>query len=191
MSLSPLYAAALDLQALCREQGWSFCFIGGLAVQRWAVERFTKDADITLMTDFIHDEEFVRVLLAHFEPVRADALDFALRLRVLLLRHTNGVPMDVALGATDFERRTIARASAWRRDDGTELFTCCAEDLIVHKAFAGRPQDWADVDNILGVQRQKLDVGLILRELAPLAELNIRQDVMVQLHTSLGKHQLR
>lgn len=191
MSLSPLYAAALDLQSLCREQSWSFCFIGGLAVQRWAVERFTKDADITLMTDFIHDEEFMRVLLARFEPIREDALDFALRLRVLLLRHANGVPMDVALGATDFERRTITRASAWRREDGAELFTCCAEDLIVHKVFAARPQDWADVDNVLGVQGEKLDLDLILRELAPLAELNTRQDVMGQLRTFLKKHQLR
>ena len=191
MSLSPLHAAAVDLQSLCRARGWIFCFIGGIAVQRWGLERFTKDADITLMTDFVNDEAFARVLLERFEPARPDAFEFAMRMRVLLLRHPNGTPLDVALGASDFETRSIERASAWMRADGAALFTCSAEDLIVHKAFAARPQDWADVDNVLGVQRAKLDVDLILRELTPLAELNPREDVLVRLHGFLKRHGLR
>jgi len=131
VSLSPVYEAAVDLQSVCREHGWSFCFIGGVAVQRWGIERFTKDADLTLMTDFINDEPFARALLSRFEPFRPDAMDIALRARVLFLRHANGVPIDVALGGTEFERRSVSRGSPWVRDDGTELFTCSAEDLIV------------------------------------------------------------
>jgi hypothetical protein len=29
-------AAAVELQNFCEQQGWRFCFIGGIAVQRWA-----------------------------------------------------------------------------------------------------------------------------------------------------------
>jgi len=30
-----LYQAASEIQRLCDGEGWGFCFIGGLAVQRW------------------------------------------------------------------------------------------------------------------------------------------------------------
>jgi hypothetical protein len=33
-----LIRAAFDLQAVCEAEGWRFCFIGGLAVQRWDEE---------------------------------------------------------------------------------------------------------------------------------------------------------
>ena len=30
-----LFRLANDIQSFCRERGWKFCFIGGLALQRW------------------------------------------------------------------------------------------------------------------------------------------------------------
>lgn len=190
MSRAPLFAAALDLQGFCREQGWHFCFIGGIAVQRWGVQRYTKDADLTLMTRFTYEAEYCRQLLARFRSRRADAFEFAQRQRVLFLEHDNGIAFDVALGALDFEERCVARSSAWETDDGGGLVTCSAEDLIVHKAFAARPQDWADVDGIISMQVQKLDVDLILRELAPLAPLQTKEDVMTHLAGLFKKHNL-
>src|SRR5438552_3575923 len=32
--------------AFCQEQGWRFCIIGGLALQRWGEPRLTRDIDI-------------------------------------------------------------------------------------------------------------------------------------------------
>ena len=32
--MSPVIGAAADLQSYCQTQGWQFCFIGGIAVQR-------------------------------------------------------------------------------------------------------------------------------------------------------------
>ena len=29
--MNPIFAAALDLQAVCRREGWRFCFIGAVA----------------------------------------------------------------------------------------------------------------------------------------------------------------
>jgi hypothetical protein len=48
--LNPLFEAASRLQQFCSDQKWSFCFIGGVAAQRRGEPRFTKDADLTLLT---------------------------------------------------------------------------------------------------------------------------------------------
>ncbi|HEY5036964.1 MAG TPA: hypothetical protein VII74_07535 [Chthoniobacterales bacterium] len=131
----------------------------------------TNDADLTLITGFGSEEKFIAALLKHFRPRREDALEFALRRRILLLRAANDVPLDVALAGIPFEERTIERASAWRISDATRLTTCCAEDLIVHKVFAGRELDWLDVTRTLQRQGKRLDFKLIFRELRPLLEL--------------------
>lgn len=49
--------------------------------------------------------------------------------------------------------------------------TCSAEDLVVLKAVADRPQDWLDVEGIVVRQGATLDRGLVISELGPLLEL--------------------
>ena len=66
------------------------------------------------------------------------------------------------------EENTIERASRFNIGENRFLITCCAEDLVVHKAFANRINDWADLDRILMRQRGKLNFELIWRELRPL-----------------------
>lgn len=163
--------AALDLQQTLREAGFAFCFIGGLAVQRWGEPRLTKDADATVLTAFTEDERLVKTLLDHYRPRRPDAGEFALRARVLLIEASNGTGLDIALGALDFERRCIERASPWNIDPAARLITCSAEDLLVHKAFAGREIDWVDIDGILVRQGAALCLRQVFEELEPLLEL--------------------
>ena len=55
--------------------------------------------------------------------------------------------------------------------EGHTLITCSAEDLVIHKAFAGRDRDWADVESVLIRQHGKLNLELIRTELPPLLEL--------------------
>jgi hypothetical protein len=81
------------------------------------------------------------------------------------------VDVDVALGALPFEERSVQRASAWSWAEGQSLITCSAEDLIVHKAFAGRDLDWNDVERVLIRQHGKLNLKQIHVELKPLLEL--------------------
>lgn len=187
---SAVFGAALDLQDFCEARGWKFCFIGGLAVERWSVPRFTEDADMTLVTGFIEHGDYCRELLLRFEGRRADALQFAIENRVLLLRHENGVELDVGLGGMDFEVRAIGRASWWVARPGIRLLTCSAEDLVVHKAFAARLQDWADVERIIEVQDKKLNAPQILAEIAPLAELKDNPDIVPKLERMLRKRGL-
>jgi hypothetical protein len=89
--LTGVLAAAESIQAFCQQNNWSFCFIGGVAVQRWGEPRLTQDADLTLLTGFGHEETFIDLLLKSFIPRRAEALEFALANRVLLLTAPNGI----------------------------------------------------------------------------------------------------
>lgn len=186
--MNPVYTAAAALHGFCVEQGWEFCFIGGLALQRWAEPRQTIDADATLLTRFVHDEEYTDMLLSAFAPRRPDAREFALRARVLLLRHENGVGLDIALGALPFEEASVARASDWRAASDCLLRTCSAEDLIVHKAFAAREQDWADIVRILQRQGRTLDLPLVERELIPLLDLKEEPQNLDRLRQLISRH---
>lgn len=49
--------------------------------------------------------------------------------------------------------------------------TCSAEDLITHKAFAGRDLDWGNLERVLVRQHGKLDLAQIRSELKPLLDL--------------------
>lgn len=169
--MNPLTAAAAEVQAYCHQQGWRFCFIGGLAVQRWGEPRATVDADLTVLTGFGHERRFVDAILGVFTGRRADAREFALRNRVVLVQASNGVGIDISLGAIPFEERAVARASAFEIDEGTWITTCSAEDLVVFKAFAGRAQDWVDIERIAIRQAGGLDEALIWSELLPLLDL--------------------
>jgi len=95
--------AAIELQAFCKEEGWRYCLIGGLALLRWGEPRETVDVDLTLLTGFGSEEGFVKTLLNHYAPRVEDAAQFALTSRVLLLRTESGVGLDIALGGLPFE----------------------------------------------------------------------------------------
>jgi hypothetical protein len=94
-----LFEAADSVQRFCQEQGWRFCFIGGLALQRWGEPRLTRDIDIEVFTGFGGESGVIRVLLGRFESRIGDASEFALQRRVLLLKTKTGIGIDIALGA--------------------------------------------------------------------------------------------
>ena len=89
--MTKLLRAAQSVQSFCKKLRWRFCFIGGIAVQRWGEPRLTRDVDLTVLTGFGHEEEYIRALLGRFHPRLRDAADFALEHRVLLLRTAGGV----------------------------------------------------------------------------------------------------
>ena len=169
--MNPIFEAANEVERACRAKGFSFCFIGGLAVQRWGEPRMTVDVDLTVITGFGAEEPFVDALLTAFRGRLPDARTFALQNRTLLLFAANGTPIDVSLGAMPFEERAVDRSSGFDVGSDVVLTTCSAEDLVVHKAFAAREKDWLDVRGIIVRQGEELDQRLIWDELRPLLEL--------------------
>ena len=187
MAISSILDAAVELQRFCESHQYQFCFIGAVALQRWGDPRATSDADLTLLTGFGGEESFISELLRQFRVRRPDASEFALKNRVLLLLASNDVPIDIALGGLPFEARTIERSSPWQIKPGMIITTCSAEDLVVHKAFASRQQDWADIERILMRQGQKLNTNLIFQEVRPLLQLKESPEIEDRLRKMIDK----
>ena len=166
-----LFSAALEIQEFLGHAGDRFCFIGGVALQRWGQPRLTQDVDLTLLCAPGEEAAAIDRLLLKFAGRLPDARAFALRNRVLLLRSETGVAIDVSLGAIPFEQRCVSRASEFDFGAGFRLLTCSAEDLIVLKAFASRPQDWIDIESVVVRQRRTLDWKQVFDELEPLVAL--------------------
>jgi hypothetical protein len=169
--MNPIFEAALEIERICKDAGFRFCFIGGLAVQRWGQPRMTADVDLTIVTGFGGEEPVVDELLVRLQPRIADARAFALQYRTLLVTTSNRVNADISLGAMPFEERAAQRATSFEVAPGASVTTCSAEDLIVHKAFAGREKDWLDIEGIAVRQGGKLQLPQIWDELLPLLEL--------------------
>jgi hypothetical protein len=177
-----LVTEAHRFQALCQRLGWEFCFIGGLPVQHWGEPRLTRDVDVTVLTGFGGEENFVSTILESYEPRRPDAEDFALRYRVLLVQSSSGIGLDISLGALPFEQQMVSRAANVEFLPGVELRLCSPEDLIVMKCFAGRAQDWQDVASVIVRQgSDNLDWGYIRSNLEPLVVLKEEPEIMERL----------
>ncbi len=173
-----LFEAAADIGRFFDSKGWRYCIIGGLAVQRWGEPRTTQDVDLTLLTGFGNEETFAREILTHYAPRISTALEFSLRSRVLLITMPNGAAVDVAFGALSFEEEMLARAVNFEFAPGLILPMCTAEDLLVSKAFAGRPHDWSDIEGIIKRQGKRLDHPYIFRQLELLCALKEDDEII-------------
>ncbi len=181
-----LFVLANDIQCFCRERGWRFCFIGGIALQRWGEPRLTGDVDLTILTGFGDEVRYIEELCGRFAGRVADAAEFALRNRVLLLRSEKGIPIDISLGALPFEERVIDRATVHRFLDDARLDTCSAEDLVVLKAFADRSRDWADIEGVLIRSGHRLEWETVEAELEPLCEAKDAPHILPRLKALRG-----
>ena len=168
--MNPLFEAAHEFQLFVESRKWPFCFIGGLAVLHWGAVRMTVDVDASVYVGYGDEQRYIDALLGEFSSRISDAREFAMANRVLLLLAANRISVDVVLAALEYEQKMIRRSSLFEFAPGCRLRTCSAEDLIVLKAFADRPVDWADVESILARQVGKLDSAYVLENLAPLAE---------------------
>ena len=173
-----LFTLAAEVQQFLEEQSWQYCFIGGLALQRWGENRLTQDVDLVILAGFGREEVFIDSLLNRFSARQPDAREFALKHRVLLLESSNKIGIDISLAAMPFEEEFIKRASKFEFISGISIKTCSAEDLVVLKAFANRPQDWVDIRGILLKQMDDISRSKIWTNLAPLVELKEEPEIL-------------
>ncbi|NIP86375.1 MAG: hypothetical protein GTO03_12725 [Planctomycetales bacterium] len=186
--MEDLVQAASSLQSFCVKRHWNFCFIGGLALQYWGRPRLTQDVDLCLLTGFGNEDAYINPLLAEYGARIDNPRDFALRNRVLLLKTSQGIGLDISLGAIPFEEQVVSRSRAVEFLPGVSLRICSAEDLVVLKAFADRLQDWADVENVIKKQINALDWAYIDQQLGTLCQLKEAPEIPEKL--SELKHRL-
>lgn len=173
--MTPQFEAAYQLHQFLTAHKVPYVIIGGLAVQRWGDPRFTRDVDVTLLVSPEEEEGLLSGLLRVFTPRIPDALAFARQNRVLLVRTPEGCDLDISLGISGYEEEVVARAVNYDLGNGRTVRLCSAEDLIIHKAIAGRPQDCADIEGILLRQGHALDTRYVerwLRELSRVVEMD-------------------
>lgn len=169
--MNRLIEAALELHAFLTRHAVPYAIIGGVAVQAWGEPRLTVDLDLTVITPPEGTAAFVALVLQQFTPRVSDPVAFARRTCVILIRASNGCHVDISLGVPGYEEEVIRRAVDYEVAPGKRVRLCSAEDLIIHKAVAGRPQDLMDIEGIVHRQGERLDGEYIRRWLGEFAAI--------------------
>ena len=65
--MKQIVETAKNLQDFLESLDWKFCFIGGMALQRWGRPRLTNDVDLTLVTRFRNETEFLNTPLQKYQ----------------------------------------------------------------------------------------------------------------------------
>jgi hypothetical protein len=149
-SVAPFLAPIQALQTLLDQFDNQGVVIGGIAASLLGTPRFTADLDAVILLT-LDDLPLLIEKAAEqgIEPRIADAIGFARKSRVLLLRHiASGTDIDLSLGVLPFEREMVAR-SKLLEIGALKLRLPTPEDLIIMKAVAHRPKDLADIQAII------------------------------------------
>jgi len=169
--MTPHQQAAIEIHQVLTSLDVEYVIIGGTAVQYWGEMRSTQDVDLTVATPLDDPEAFVALILKHFVGRSENALAFALKHRVILVRASNGYSLDISMGLPGYEEQIIARGVDYEIAPGNWVRVCSAEDLIIHKAVASRPQDIRDIEGVIYRQKNHLDATYIRQWLTIFAEL--------------------
>ena len=138
------------IAAELRRAGIPYMIIGGQAVLLHGVPRMTKDIDITLGVDTQDLDKVVKAIAAIGLEIIPDPFEsFVERTFVLPARHQeSGIRVDFIFSFIPYERQAIDRAKPVLLA-GEPVMFASAEDVIIHKCFAGRPRDLEDARSII------------------------------------------
>lgn len=155
-----------------------FMLIGGQAVLLHGDARLTQDVDVTLG---LGPAGLPDVLLVCHEmglrPLPEDVAGFVQRTFVLPAADAaTGIRVDLIFSTTPYEIQAIAR-SVRVALGGEEIPFATAEDLIIHKLFAGRPRDLEDAAGVVRRRGPHLDWGYMADWVSRFAEVPGREDL--------------
>lgn len=167
--LKPLLEPLSVLRKLLEDAGCQWMIIGGVAASLLGKPRFTADIDVVAL---IEDKELSNLLKAAkrlgFKARIKDAVEFAQKNRVLLLKHIKtGINVDLSLGLLPFEKEAIKRSKRFKIANITFNLPM-PEDLIIFKAVAHRPRDIEDIREIVKIHTKvnKKYIKKIVKEFA-------------------------
>jgi len=135
-----------------------FMLIGGQAVLLHGEPRLTEDIDITLGVDPSRLSSLLQVCERVGLSVLPEQVEaFVRETFVLPARHGESlIRVDFIFSSTPYEQHAIARAESVMLD-GVPVPFATAEDLIIHKLFAGRPRDLEDAAGVVRRKGDQLD----------------------------------
>ncbi len=146
------------LGRVLRSHDLPFMLIGGQAVLLHGEPRLTQNIDVTLGAS---PERLPDVLAAcaalSLQVLPEDAADFVRDTFVLPVSdEATGIRVDLIFSSTAYEAEAIARA-VLIEIKGQPVPFATAEDLILHKLFAGRPRDLEDARGVVRRKGPELD----------------------------------
>ena len=155
---SPLQQALADICSQLDERSVRFALIGGIAASLRGRLRTTEDIDLVVMTDVDGALNLAASLDAQkFVPLFPDFEKVVRTAHILALEHRpTSITLDLAIAASGFEQQVIQRADLVNIAD-IQVYVSTAEDLILMKMLAGRPQDEQDIAGIVAEQRGAID----------------------------------
>jgi len=174
------FEAAWQLHRFLTERNIPYVVIGGIAVQRWGEPRLTIDVDLAILLPAGGEEQRLRDIVATFPSRLKDVVAFALEHRVLPIDVPRASPADLSLALPGFEEEAIARAVSYDVGQGRIVRLCTAEDLVVYKCVAGRPQDVMDIEGVVARQGDSLDVAHIRRWVEEFAQITEDREVVAR-----------
>jgi hypothetical protein len=153
-----------DLARALATRELPFMLIGGQAVLLHGAPRLTEDIDVTLGVDPTALPRVQEVCSAlGLDPLPPDVERFVRETFVLPARdRVRGVRVDFIFSTTAYERHAIERAVRVELA-GTAVPFAAAEDLILHKLFAGRPRDEEDALSVVRRKGRQLDWAYLER----------------------------
>ena len=145
-----LLAAIADLVRWLDAAKMPSMVIGGVAASVLGQPRLTQDVDALAILPEADWANAVSAGARHgILPRIENALDFARRSRVLLMRHAaSGIDIDVTFGRLSFEQTAIDNSEI-HDIGGVPVRLPRVEDLIIMKAVARRPKDLLDIEGLL------------------------------------------
>lgn len=142
----------------------SFMLIGGQAVLLHGRPRLTEDIDITLAADPTRLADVLEVCAAlKLRTLPEDIESFVRRTFVVpVLHEPTSIRVDFIFSTTPYEREAIDRAVVVQLA-GESVPFAAAEDLIIHKLFAGRSTDLEDAATVVRRKGGELDWAYLER----------------------------
>ncbi|MCS7048032.1 MAG: nucleotidyltransferase [Verrucomicrobiae bacterium] len=175
-------AQALDRGAI------PYMVIGGQAVMIHGRLRVTEDIDLTLGVDSAEATRVLTILQeVGLRPLVENPQQFVERTCILpMWSEAERIRVDFAFSFTPYEHQAIARAEK-RKESGYPVRFASAEDLIIHKLFAGRPRDIEDIRGILARKQGRVDRSYLRHWIRQFAQLEGKGHLLPQLEELLGE----
>lgn len=165
-----------------------FMVIGGQAVLVHGQPRLTQDIDVTLGVEPDHLDKVLEICeQLELDPLPEELESFVMETFVLpALQRETRIRVDFVFSTTAYERQAIQRAVRVEID-GTEVPFATAEDLILHKLFAGRPRDREDALGVVRRQAEKLDWAYLDRWAREFAAVPGREEIVQEIERLKAK----
>jgi predicted nucleotidyltransferase len=173
-----------DIGRALRDRQIPFMLIGGQAVLLHGLPRLTEDIDVTLGVDASALPSLLSVCRSlSLSVLPEDAEGFVRETFVLPVRHgESGIRVDFIFSTTPYEQQAIARAETVVLA-GVPVPFASAEDLLIHKLFAGRPRDLDDAAGVVRRKGHQLDWTYLEYWTREFAAVPGRENLLSMLHT--------